>query len=380
MGDDIDILINELCTFKIVHNGHLLKKKSNILSAVFFKRDRYHKNFKIYMNGVEKLVLFEEHWNDNYPHDKFYLLIFIDRHIYEDDIVMNILKNGRNTIIILFDCMDYRKGDFHIDLFPTMVRFFPMFNFKNNPFNCVICIDIDLHEEDYVKIIILMNNKPAGLSAGGPIIPLLYEKNGKGRILANVCCAMEKNKYDHKLLIDFIKNADLHESIGYYKKRSTPFGLGVDEIFLNEILIPRIDRFNIAFEYQISYFIYHSKKYMERAKRIPITTKIIDYIMGRYNKESADLNLKLKLLERDTKNIRVANKLNSYFTKRFSNAIRYMHDNRKKWIERKVIQFIYEYLLDVVYAVVLIHTDKSGVIHNCTLYNRKMILAHEDYD
>jgi len=145
-------------------------------------------------------------------------------------------------------------------------------------------------------------------------------------------------------------------------------------------LIPHIDQFNILFEYQISYFINHSKKYIESVKRLHVTTKIIDCILGRYNKENASLDLKLRLLERDTQNSPVPNKLNSYFTKRFSDIIRYIHSNRKKWIERRVIRFIYKYLLDVVYAVVLVHTDKKGVIHDCTLYSRKMILEDEDYE
>jgi len=377
MGDHIDLLVNDLYKFKVMHNGHLLKKSSNILSTIFFKMNQYYKNLKTYVNGLDKLVSFGNYWNNKHPDDKFNLLIFIDRYIYEDKQIMNILKKGKETIIILFDCVDYIKEDYHMDLFTTMVRFFPMFNFDNNPFNCVICVDIDLHDEDYLRLMTAMANKPTGLSAVGNILPLLYDRNGKGYIFACMCCMMELNKYDRNLLINFIKNAEKYKSLDHYNKRLTL--CGIDEIFLNEILIPVIDRYNIMIEYQINYFLVHSKKYMEKKKRIKNTTAIVDQILGRYNKSNAPLDIKLKLIDKDTYNVRVANKLNSYYTKRFSNVIRYLYENKKKWMERKVIKFIYRYLLDVVYAVVLINTDMNGTIHDCILYNQILVLENEDY-
>lgn len=99
---------------------------------------KHYKNFNIYKEGLKKLIKLIDNQNN------YILRIFIDSHIKEDSDIMKILNSSNKVEIIVFKCLKYIKDDYHIDLFATLIRLFPIFNFKNNDSNNVIIIDVDL--------------------------------------------------------------------------------------------------------------------------------------------------------------------------------------------------------------------------------------------
>ena len=96
-----------------------------------------------------------------------------------------------------------------------------------------------------------------GVTGAGDISRYLY-MGLVPYIYAGLLC-FNHAKIDKKVIIDFISNVDTIESKGHYGKRLTPFGYGIDEIFINEFFLPKIGKINIIIDYQPSYFLFHSK-------------------------------------------------------------------------------------------------------------------------
>lgn len=293
----MEILTNDICHFEILAKSHLLfeddntPKNVNVLSGVFFKRGEYYKNFGIYVSGLDRTVKFVDEYNDKIKksnkssNDKnsdlqhFIFLLFIDQNIREDSKIMNIIESSKWTVPVLFRCPVYMEGNYHIDLFGTLVRFFPMFNFKNNPSknSVVITIDIELNREDRRKVEALMRNRPRGVIASGEIHNLIY-KGEIPYIYSGTLC-FNHEKLNSSLITKFIESAHTIIGTGHYGKRKTTFGYGIDEMFLNSHLIPAVKNYSIIIEYQISYFLYHSKPYITKQKREEVTSKILQMIL-----------------------------------------------------------------------------------------------------
>lgn len=125
-------------------------------------KDHY-KNFNIYINGLKRIIKFIE------SQDIYIFRIFIDNNIKSDNSIMNLLTRNKNIEIFVFKCEDYIKDNFHIDLLATLIRLFPIFDFKNNDSNNVIIIDIDLKKEDLktlIEITKLKENKKKIIANG----------------------------------------------------------------------------------------------------------------------------------------------------------------------------------------------------------------------
>lgn len=297
------ILDNDLCKFEILNRKHLIlnddltPKSVNLVSAVFFKRDQYYKNFGIYVKGLARTIRFIDNYNEEVEQnnkqnnksnmENFYFLLFIDSNIRNDSKIMKIIERSENTVPILFKCPTYIEGEYHVDLFGTLVRFFPMFNFKNNPAKNVICIDIELNKEDTRKIKALMTHQPQGVSASGEIHKLIY--NGEIPYIYAGTLMFNREKLDLKIIIDYIESAHLIKNTGKYGKRKTTFGYGIDEIFLNQYLLPIVKEYSIIIGYQISYFLYFSKPYIKSQKRAQTTKNMLKLIL--YDMYNPDLTI-----------------------------------------------------------------------------------------
>ena len=73
--------------------------------------------------------------------------MFIDNSIYEDSDIMKYLNKFNNITLILYKCNNFIiNNNYHVGLFDTLVRFFPLFNFKNNDYNIVYITDTDIKE------------------------------------------------------------------------------------------------------------------------------------------------------------------------------------------------------------------------------------------
>jgi len=357
-----EFIKNDICHFEVLSKVHLLKPGVDILVSVFFKRDKYYKNYAIYTKGLEKVLKFvdDKRYNDiekgGYPY-----VLFIDKHVANDPDLRSKIDACHNCVPVLFGCSEYMVDDYHIDLFGTLVRFFPMFNFEKNPCNVVICIDIDLHGEDYVRLKNIMRYKHKGITAAGDIARHLY-MNMNPYIYAGLM-RFDQKKLDYDIIMTFIKNADKVESVGNYGKRFTTYGHGIDEIFLNEYLLPKLGDINIIIDYQISYFLFHSKPHLIEPDRIEQTTEILSTIIGPYDKVGLDVEDKFSIIDKATYQIRERTPKNDEISRRFTKVIEYLVDNKKVWIEKKVQMFIHKYLLHIISANIIIkYNYKKGIL------------------
>jgi len=304
----MNILSNDICRLEILDRAHLLfnddnsPKNPNLLSGVFFKRPEYYKNFGIYVNGLDRTVKFVDEYNkevDNimsqpknkrtHNPEKFVFILFIDRNIRDDRKIMSIIDSSVNTVPVLFTCSAYMEDIYHIELFGTLLRFFPMFSFPHNPStkSTVITIDIELNREDRRKVDTLMKHRPKGVTASGEIHNLIY-KGEIPYIYSGTLCYNRK-KLDPSLITTFINSAHTIVGTGHYGKRQTTFGYGIDEMFLNSHLIPAVKKYSIIIEYQISYFLYHSQPYIRKQKRENISHNMLKMIL--YDMYSPELTI-----------------------------------------------------------------------------------------
>jgi hypothetical protein len=362
-------LINNICEFRILNKVSFLYNGVNILSAVFFKRNEYYKNFGIYIKGLQKLFEFIDNKNNNPDANNFRLVLFIDQHINDDLTIMEMINSSHNTIPVLFKCAKYMKDNYHHDLFGTLIKFFPMFDFQDNPCNIVICVDIDLYDEDYVRLASVMTHKPNGITASGDFSKYFYSGQPP-YVYAHLVCYNRK-KFDHDMIMRFIEMADANSSKNYYGKRLRAFRSGIDDIFINDIMIPGTGTYRIIIDYQICYFLYHSKSLILSHDQIDISREILLMIIGDYaekNKLSLPSDL-LNFIDRETYQVRNRTKLTNELSRRFTHVIDYLQKNKKNWIEKEVQSFIHNYLKNVISCNLVIKYDYLKGIINVSKYD-----------
>ena len=342
-------LENDICNLKLIENSKLSKNKINILSTAFFKMDKHYKNFNIYLNGLKKWIKFLNSFNHDYT-----LRLFIDNNVYNDREIMKLIRSTNKIQPILFSCNNYKKDNYHIDLFATLVRFFPYFNFKNNDSKNVIVVDLDLHDEDYRRCKYLMENNLDTFTGMGNIEHYFYKHKSIYMIAATMS---NPHKFDKDIIINFIENAHNIKDTGFYNKRFKPFGFGVDEIFINKYLLSNIDKYASIIEYNISYFMYHSKQRIMKSKNSEI---IFKYILGKYYKKGMSVYDMYKFIDKQTYQITRWNESADYLSKRFYKIISYLHKKNIKWLERNIIDLTYKYLNNLIYAFLIITTNGNS--------------------
>ena len=135
------------------------------------------------------------------------------------------------------------------------------------------------------------------------------------------CTFFPNKKYDKKIILDFIKNIKYDKSKGYYNKRFTEWGFGVDEIFINNYLINHMDEFGILFDYQLSYFMYHDKNKILSSKN---SKKFLKLVIGKYFKKNMTLEEMYNFIDSNTYRIYNYTEISSYLTKRFCSLLKFL--------------------------------------------------------
>ena len=132
-------LKNKICKFVPLYDFNINIKK-NIISSCFFKMRKGYKDMLIYIEGIKLLNnLIIKNLKD------FTFRLFIDMSIYNDIEIMTMLNSLENIELVVYCCDRFVKNDiYHLGTFGTLVRFFPLFNFDNNDAKIVIISDIDL--------------------------------------------------------------------------------------------------------------------------------------------------------------------------------------------------------------------------------------------
>lgn len=199
---------------------------------------------------------------------------------------MEYLKSLESVSIVLYSCPNFWMDDHHVSVFGTMVRFFPMFKFPNNDSKLSIMVDADTNE-DYVYSLIETYNilkekklhKKVYLAFMGNFFHYSqkkmdeYEHNGKKYyfpyFLAQKLFSVKK--IPRKPLVKFIKKMNEYMSdtnrptniLTDYDinldKRATKcendICYGVDEYFLNHILVKYLLRKELLMCYRTKYNI-----------------------------------------------------------------------------------------------------------------------------
>ncbi len=361
-----------------------LKNKKNILSISFFKMyNGGYKDFKLYIDGfkeLHKMVLEEKVYN-------FSIRIFMDNSIYLDKELIDMLEGLERVEIVVYSCENYLDSDldYHVGLFGTMVRFFPMFDFPNNDANIVMISDMDdfKYFNENVKIMKNLNKK---------IILSMYilkigslTKNVKFRYndeyhghITPYCIApkfISYKKLESNILIDYLNNygdKNIPEIIRIYGtknnlsslysrdtiKKNKNFVYGVDENFLNfyltHYLIDNNIPYAISFSWSIDKALYQYKNYVLPIdnSKIRLLIYITDYLLDRlgikYNKKD-NFFKKYKLINNIVtgQNKKLKNKLYYFYYIMF---LYFYNNSNYKFLYQKVLyQLIKDYDLFGVY-------------------------------
>jgi hypothetical protein len=275
----MNYLENGICNFKFIGRTKFYDNGVNIVSITFFKLPTFYKNFKNYINGLKTWIKMFHRLKPN-----FIIRIFIDNNIYQDKYLMDIINSSKYIEPVLFVCADYILDKYHLGLFASMIRFFPLFNFKNNDAKSVLCADIDwflkneLHTLYYKYI--LNNHKNINNITIFSYFYEYYFRDLNPWIQAGLFYIPEKFKYDKNILLDFIQKDNKLKYFNKYadrfKKKSntskhrikkmtvieesikSQFPLGIDEIFLNNVLVKSINgSINILIDSNFHYLFYY---------------------------------------------------------------------------------------------------------------------------
>ena len=343
----IKYLDNPICNFKPMGWEYKGNENNIIISTCFFKMNKHYKNFNIYINGLKRWI---EYLNrKKYESIKF--RIFIDQHVNNDRTIMSVIESCKKIEPILFECSNYMSNGYHSDVFGSLVRFYPMFDKEKNN-NKIIIVDIDLHTDDYEKIDFFIDNveKINGLCG----FTSTYTGKSVPYIFAGILFSSEQ--FDQDLLNNFIKNPPDLSDKGFYGKRLTTYGYGIDEIFLNKIMIKNANNFYIGIKYQISYFLYFAKDYMK--EKIPKRSyKCFKFILGKYYKKNMSFDNMYKEFDDELYNKTIYSEKAIYFGNRYFKLIDDLIKNKKTLMNQTLLKFTHKYLMNIYSAIIFIKID-----------------------
>jgi len=289
----MDYLNNGICKFTPLFNkkkwNENIQIKKNIVSCAFFKlSSSSYKNFNLYIDGLEKLYskVYCEYMNE-----KFTIRLFIDNSIYLDKELFSRLEKMDKLEMVLYECVNYKIGidsNYHMGLFGTLVRFFPMFNFENNDADIIVISDID--DYDYfeksiqnIKLIksnIKSHTQLSFFKTGNISKNVLYTISSVYKNIPNPYAVASNfisfSKCDSQVLYDFLLEiGESNELLTKYQHKfesnsnlmtGDKFIYGFDEYFLNinytNYLIDTSKTVCIKFKWSVygSLFWYLSKK------------------------------------------------------------------------------------------------------------------------
>lgn len=246
-----------------------------ILSGSFFKMNKGYKSFDSYVNGLNNWIEFLEETKS-----KFRILLFIDNNVYEDEQLMEIINSTEYIEPIIFKAKkkslkDPNDDRFHLDVFGTFARLFPLFDFEDNHAKVVSIIDLDfgtdgIKDLDSQKLAYTyyFNNELKDKSIYNKENFFIHARLKKIPYIYADCLTFSNLKYEKEMLFDFFDKVERGEvkEIGKYGKRTKGFEYGTDEVFINDymlmekkrdIKLPEEEReLNIVNPYNPNYFLF----------------------------------------------------------------------------------------------------------------------------
>lgn len=317
-------LENNICEFKPLFNLNP-KIKKNIISLSFFKMyNGGYKNFNLYIEGFKKLhkMILEDPLN-------YTIRIFIDETINSDKDLLNKLINLERVELVLYSSEKYKqKSDskYHIGLFGTLIRFFPLFDFPNNDGKIIMIMDMDDIEHFTYNQKIIKNlgdsiNSIHIIKSGSITKNVLYKLDMFSNEVVNPYVIAPKyigfKSINHDVLYDFFNEIESNhkkifslylDKLKYNKKmllNNQPFIYGVDEYFLNlnltNYLIKNKISFGVYFNWEIYGSLYNLLKIKDiEKKKYNLIDLMINYLLDKinikYNKKDS-IYLKYKIID-----------------------------------------------------------------------------------
>ncbi|MEM0353997.1 MAG: hypothetical protein QXW79_00310 [Thermoplasmata archaeon] len=286
-------------------------QKINVIATSLFKMDFGYKSFHKYTCGLEFISkAFLRYFND------FYFMLFIDDSILNNQSIYNQINklNGGRFFLVHYKCPKYINDGKHIELFGTLVRFLPFFDYPGNNANDVIVIDADTCKSD---IEILAKDYLYFKKIGSSYhynTNMFYEILSKWALKDHYTVIANRQICSYKfpiyLLTDYamcIKNKlcqdmpIIRKMLNYERYHTFPYG--VDEYFLNYVLIPYMRengiKYSVTVRYNITAPIYYllNQKININTPRGKYLNEILQSILG----ESNNTNIKYLILKFDRK-------------------------------------------------------------------------------
>jgi hypothetical protein len=295
--------MNKYCTFKKEYKEP--SKSYNLISTVYFLSENFYKDpNKKYLLGLKKTVQdFYLHFDKSYILRVYYDLSvlqkkhksdFINKMIDDSKKLINELKTKERIQLIEFSCKNYKKDGLHIGMFPTLVRFSPIFEENKNIKNILIS-DIEQQSIFDLKVMVeYSKNYPKAkiIWRSHPLVNTF--KVQQDWIYAS--SVLLKQKFDKKILDKFFTEIkDDNSRISKYleklklNQKNFPkfksfnldkvgkYTYGVDEAFLNFFLKPEFETKKLPVLYFAkAHNVYRlfsehykaNKKYMELDKKM----------------------------------------------------------------------------------------------------------------
>jgi hypothetical protein len=240
---------NSVCKIKTLYTPN--RRYANTVNLVFFRAIPLTKNFNEYVDGLRDWKEYIKVFPDSQ------LQVFIDKAISMDEEVMGILHN-LDARIYLFECSDYLiKDGFHIGLFGTMLRFFPMFDINTHAMSVAHMCDLEPGPDTLQSMSLI--SRLSGMKGPSMIYEskFIYTKIFDSQqtlksgvpfpwVAAGKFAAF--NKVPFSLLTTFLENIKKNKKFyNRFEGRTNPdniqrehgnFSYGIDEMFLNHIYLP----------------------------------------------------------------------------------------------------------------------------------------------
>jgi hypothetical protein len=395
----IEYLKNNFCKFKPLFNLDLSINK-NILSACFFRKTGVaYRDMSLYVNG---LVNLNQGVKNNYSN--FRIRLFIDNSIYKDKKIMNIIDNCDYVDPVLFLCENYViENDYHVGLFGTLIRFFPMFDFPNNDAKLVVISDIDTMDvfdtiKKTEKIFTKYNNIKCVImgNIGKKLIyrehKLIYKNKLLPYILSQRIVSIQK--LPNKIIENYLEKVDTHKDTyysSYYNAKLFPnennsryekntltgnYIYGVDEYFLNDIVVHYLVDNNLPFAvfYTIEPLsvIYYGYKLMTFYRNNRYTDILVNILQKILKTEETDIEKLYKLFDLITYNGKNQKEINDIYIDIYKLYID-MYTNRDKYNK-----FIPKDLLFVYFKINGIKKMKKIIFYNTNI--SPIILKLDKFD
>lgn len=375
--------LNSICEFELYSESN--KKYANTINLVLFQAKRPYKNIQKYWKGLENWSKYHE----KYFHD-YQLQLFVDSIVLENEYVQRTIDNlisKTKARVIIFKCPKYQLGKYHRGLFATMIRFFPLFDINPHLLKTALIYDVEPSPQDLII-------SPKFFSIAKPLI----EKNNIFCVSHTLTILHPETWYQENLLTfftkdgieipyphfvagrieltgkmpfslftNFIDRVDAGESFrGFYhksvegckEKGDYPYCYGIDEIFLNDIMLPWIVRkgygVGVCFHISLGHVLSYWSWYLSKDKR---SKDFLNYVL--YENEISKKSY--KILYKEFNKIlfeprRVTKKLMGCAQRFWEILVNY--DN---WLPKPVTEMLFSLFPGIIYSETLLIV-KDGIL------------------